>query len=121
MRAERHVSSTTESTAAPRIVVPAVSRDGRRIKTTSSATPEPQGARCSPTAVTGWPWLDFSDEGVALWIADVSAGTEGRITRPDQPIYGISWTPDDSGLVANAAEAGKLVRVSIDTRSGRDG
>ena len=94
-----------------------VSRDGRRIKTILRHPGAAGGALLSHRG-DRVAMLDFSDQGINLWIADVSAGTEGRITRPDQPIYGISWTPDDSGLVVNATEAGKLVLVSIDTRSG---
>ena len=62
--------------------------------------------------------LDFSDEGSTLWIVDLSAGTEGRLTRSDQQFYGSAWTPDDSRVVSNTTEAGKRVLMAIDTRSG---
>jgi Tol biopolymer transport system component len=93
-----------------------VSRDGRPIKTIlrhpgAAGTPvlSHRGERLA--------MLDFSDEGSALWIVDLSAGTEGRITRSDQPVYGISWTPDDASLVANTG-GGRFVLSSIDSRSG---
>ena len=92
-------------------------RDGRAIKTILRH-PGAVGTPALSHRGDRLAMLDVSEEESVLWIADLSAGTEGRITRQDQPVYGATWTPDDSGLIANAAEAGKFVVVSIDTRGG---
>jgi len=94
-----------------------VGRDGRAIKTLLRH-PGAVGTPALSHRGDRLAMLDVSEEGSVLWIADLSAGTEGRITRQDQPVYGAAWTPDDSGLVANVTEAGKFVLMSIDTRGG---
>ena len=62
--------------------------------------------------------IDLSDEGNRLWIADLTAGTEGRFSRSDQTVNGIAWTPDDANVVLNIGDGRTLKLVAIDTRSG---
>jgi Tol biopolymer transport system component len=97
--------------------VVAVSRDGRPVKTVlrhpgaaAYATLSHRGDRLA--------MLDYSDEGSTLWIVDLSAGTEGRLTPPDQTVFGIAWTPDDTRLLSNTMQAGNRTLMSIDSRSG---
>jgi Tol biopolymer transport system component len=97
--------------------VVAVGRDGRPIKT-----------MLRHSGVAGFPvlshrgdrlsLLDFSDGGSAIWIVELSTGTEGRLTPSDRLFFGSAWAPDDTQLVANTTEAGKRVIASIDARSG---
>jgi serine/threonine protein kinase len=97
--------------------VVAVGRDGRTIK---SVLHHPGAAGGAVLSHRGdrMVMLDFSEQGSTLWIADLSAGTEGRMTPPDQTISGAAWTPDDGKIVANSSGAGTRVLVAIDARSG---
>jgi Tol biopolymer transport system component len=62
--------------------------------------------------------IDFSDEGNRLWLADLTAGTEARVSRPDQKVNGIAWAVDDANVVVNVGDGKTLKLVAIDTRSG---
>ncbi len=94
-----------------------VGRDGRPIKTVlrhaGAAGLPVMSHRGDRLAM-----IDFSDEGNRLWIADLAAGTEGRVSRSNQTLSGIAWTQDDAKIVANIMDAGTLKLASIDTRSG---
>jgi serine/threonine protein kinase len=94
-----------------------VGRDGRAIKTVLRH-PGPAGNAILSHRGDRLAILEYNDDGSALWIADLSRESEGRVTPPDQTVAGVSWTPDDSRLVSNTSEAGKRVLMSIDSRSG---
>jgi serine/threonine protein kinase/Tol biopolymer transport system component len=97
--------------------VVSVSRDGRPIKTILRH-PAAAGGSVLSNRGDRLAMLDFSEEGSALWIADLSAGTAGRVTRPDQTVFGISWMPDDTRVVSNVTDGRNRVLMSIDSRSG---
>jgi Tol biopolymer transport system component len=94
-----------------------VGRDGRAIKTVLRH-PGPAGNATLSHGGDRLAILEYNPDGSALWIADLSRETEGRVTPPDQTVSGMSWTPDDTRLISNTSEAGKRVLMSIDSRSG---
>jgi len=95
----------------------AVGRDGRAIATVrrhaGAAVLAVMSHRGDRLAM-----IDFSDEGSRLWLADLTTGTEGRVSRADQTVNGIAWTPDDASLVLTIGDGKTLKLVAIDTRSG---
>jgi eukaryotic-like serine/threonine-protein kinase len=95
----------------------AVSREGRPIRTilrhpgvAAGPVPSHRGDRLA--------MLEFSAGGSEIWIVDLAAGTEGRITPSDQPFFGSAWTPDDTAILSNSTDVAKRLIDSIDTRSG---
>ncbi len=95
----------------------AVSRDGRPIKTILRH-PGAAGAPVMSHRGDRLAMIDYSGGGSALWIVDLAAGTEGRVTPPDQPFFGSAWSPDDTRLLSSSTDAAKRVVVSVDARSG---
>jgi Tol biopolymer transport system component len=95
-----------------------VGKDGRPIKTLLRH----DGAVGSPVMSHSGDRLAMigDSDGVGkLWMVDLTAGTEGRISLADQKLRGLAWTPDDAHIVANDdGTPGKPKLEAIDSRSG---
>jgi serine/threonine protein kinase/Tol biopolymer transport system component len=64
--------------------------------------------------------IDFGDQGLTLFVADLTTGTSTRLTRGERVPLSVAWTPDDSAIVVSVLDSGKRAIVAFDPRNGSE-
>ena len=64
--------------------------------------------------------IDFGEQGLTFWVADLTTGTSSRLARGDRLPLAVVWTPDDSAILASVLDSGKRGIVAFDPRNGAE-